>query len=248
MTDWQQIADTGYPPPAGADLDRLAAEFADAVLARWIRDGALDGQLRWLGDQMAGRFADPRLQARTFAPLVLAWVIERGAFDEQWVQAFAAWYPAETDLRGYDDRLGWLHAVAHGADLLSVLGRHPRVRPDTMLALASARMLAATDFVWRDTEEDRLAHALALTLARPDITEAESTTWLEPVERDFAAGEPGPVPAFASNTMRTLRTLYLLADRGVLAEPDGEVLRLPHRTAVLDTLARTLAEVCWFLG
>ncbi|HEY2508518.1 MAG TPA: DUF2785 domain-containing protein [Streptosporangiaceae bacterium] len=263
MTDWQGIADGGYPAPADADLDVLAAELATAlaepdphvrdgaayaVLAHWIRAGVLDGQLRWLGDQMADRFTDPRVQARTFAPLVLAWVIERGTFDERWVRAFMDWYPGEIDLRGHDEHLGWLHAVAHGADLLGVLGRHPQVRPDLMLGLATRRMLAPTTFVWRDAEDDRLACALALTLTRADITDTESAAWLEPVEREFAAGEPGPVPPFASNAMRTLRMLYLLADRGVLGEPDGEVLRLTHRAAVLDALARTLAEVCWFLG
>jgi hypothetical protein len=41
--------------------------------------------------------------------------------------AFADWYPAETDLRGYNPELGWLHAVAHGADLLGAFGQHPGV-------------------------------------------------------------------------------------------------------------------------
>lgn len=263
VTDWQQIVDAGFAVPPGADLGSLAASLSEAladpdpeirdgpayrVLSRWIRDGVLDGQLGSLGDQMAGRFADSRVQARTFAPLVLAWVVERGAFDQQWVRAFQDWYPRESDLRGYDQRLGWLHAVAHGADLLGVLGRHPQVPPALMLGLAARRMLAETEFVWRDAEDDRLGYALALALTRPDISTTESAAWLEPIERAFAAGEPGPVPPFASNTMRTLRMLYLLADRGVLAKPDGDVLPLRHRSAVLDAVARTLAEVSWFLG
>ena len=93
------------------------------MLATWIERGELDGQLDWLGAAMADRFADPQVQARTFAALILAWVVERGRYDEHWARAFTAWYPAETDLRGYDPELGWLHAVAHGADLLGVLGR-----------------------------------------------------------------------------------------------------------------------------
>lgn len=57
------------------------------------------------------------MQARTFAPLALAVVLDRGADRlstatvERWYDAFAAWYPAEADTRGWDDALGWLHAA-----------------------------------------------------------------------------------------------------------------------------------------
>ena len=262
MTDWDTIAAADFAVPAG-DLAALAGELADgladpdpavrdgsaySVLATWISRGVLDAQLGFLGAAMAARFGDERVQARTFAPLVLAWVVERGAFDDAWVVAFADWYPAETDLRGYDAGLGWLHAVAHGADLLGVLGRHSRVAPARMLDLAAARMLAETDFVWRDQEDDRLAYAVALTLTRPELTLAEATEWLAPVAATFAAGEAGPVPPLASNSMRTLRALYLLAARGVRPEPDADPLPLAHRDAVLDQLAATLALVAWYAG
>jgi Protein of unknown function (DUF2785) len=263
MTNWQQIADSAFAVPVGADADALARELAEAladpdpvirdgaaysVLATWIRIGVLDDQLASLGAAMAARFADRRIQARAFAPLVLAWVVERGGFELGWVDAFEAWYPAEADLRGYDSELGWLHAVAHGADLLGALGRGGQVEPGRMLNLAARRMLAETEFVWRDQEDDRLAYAIALTLTRPELSGPASTSWLVPVAAKFAAGEPGPVPPFASNTMRTLRMLYLLADRGVRPEPDAAALSFTHRGAVLGQLADTLAQVAWFTG
>ncbi len=263
MTSWRQIADSGFSVPGGAaDLDVLARELADAladpdpavrdgpaysVLTTWISTGVLDEQLPWLGSAMAARFTDDHVQARTFAPLVLAWVVERGGFEQGWVDAFERWYPAEADLRGYDSELGWLHAVAHGADLLGVLGRDRRIEPGRMLELAARRMLTDTKLVWRDQEEDRLAYAVALTLTRPELTAAESA-WLAPVAQKFAAGEPGPVPPSASNTMRTLRMLYLLADRGVRPEPGAAPLLPTHREAVLGELVETLALVAWFAG
>jgi hypothetical protein len=263
VTDWRGIAEAGFGVPAGAGLDSLAVELAEAladpdpdvrdgpayaVLATWLERGVLDAQLAGLGETMATRFADSRVQARSFAALVLAWVIERGGYDEWWVQAFEHWYPAETDVRGYEPGVGWLHAVAHGADLLSVLGRHPQVRPQRMLAIAAARMLADTDLVWRDQEEDRLGYAIARTLGRPELTAEQSTDWLEPVDERFATGEPGPVPAYASNTMRTLRVLYLLADRGVRAEPGGPAEELPHREVIKQRLAQSLSAVAWSTG
>jgi hypothetical protein len=263
VTDWQNIAGTDFAVPAGPDLDALAAELAEAladpdpavrdgpayaVLATWIRRRVLDSQLSWLGARMAARFADPRIQARAFAPLVLAWMAEAGHLDEEWTQAFERWYPAETDLRGYDAGLGWLHAVAHGADLLGVLGCDQRVRPERMLELAAGRMLAETSFVWRDQEDDRLAYAIALILARADLTAGQCTGWLDLVDEKFASGQPGPVPPFASNTMRTLRVLYLLADRGVRPEPDAAARLLTHREQLLQRLAASLSRVAWFTG
>ena len=55
--------------------------------------------------------------------------MSQGEFEPSWLAAFTSWYPAETDLRGYDQKLGWLHAVAHGADLLGAFGRCPQVDP-----------------------------------------------------------------------------------------------------------------------
>jgi hypothetical protein len=263
VTDWQKIADSDFAVPPGADRDELAAGLfaaladpdpevrdgaAYAVLFTWLRRGELASQLGWLGIHAAARFGEPQIQARTFAPLVLAGVVEAGAFDESWVRAFEDWYAAETDLRGHDPGLGWLHAVAHGADLLGTLGCDQRVQPERMLALAAARMLADTSFVWRDQEDDRLAHAIALVLTRPGISAEQSTGWLAAVDEKFSAGEPGPVPPCASNTMRTLRLLYLLADRGVRAGPGAAPEPLTHRDEVKARLARTLAAVTWFAG
>ncbi len=263
MTDWQETADADFVVPPGADLTALATELADAladpdpqvrdgaaysVLATWIKRGVLDSQLARLGDTMAGRFGDDRIQARAFAPLVLEWVIERGGYDQEWVRAFEQWYLAETDLRGYDANLGWLHAVAHGADLLGALGRHQQVRPEAMLELAARRMLAESSFVWRDQEDDRLGYAMARILSRPGLTAEQSTGWLDLVDSRFAAGEAGPVPPFASNTIRTLRMLYLLADRGVRGAPGEEAEPFANREEVMQRVANSLSVVAWFAG
>lgn len=263
MTDWQAVIDDGFRLPEGLSTDYAVAELAEAlrspdpvlrdeqayvVLFRLI-PGLDHARRRSLGAQMAVRLADPQIQARTFAPLILAEIVARGEFEPEWLSAFEAWYPAETDLRGHDPDLGWLHAVAHGADLLGAFGRHTRVEPVRMLRLATARLLAPTDYLFAAQEDDRLAFALALTLTRKELTEQESTGWLAPIAADFAAGEPGPVPAYASNTMRTLRMLYLLADRGV--RPDwskGQPAPVSNREAVKQRLADVLALTAPFAG
>jgi hypothetical protein len=264
MTDYRQVIESDGVLPDGLAPEAAVAELSELLRSRdpVTRDEiALTALMtvlpnlasplrRRLGDAMVDRLKDPEVQARTFAPLVLGGVLEAGEFDPSWFDAFEDWYPAEQDLRGHDAQLGWLHAVAHGADLLGTFGfRCPDVAPERVLALAVKRMLAPTDYALRDQEDDRLAYALALTLTREELTEQASAAWLDPVAEDFAHGEPGPVPAHASNTMRTLRTLYLLADRGV--RPDwgrGETTQIRHQAAVRQRLADVLALVAPFTG
>jgi hypothetical protein len=115
--------------------------------------------------------------------------------------------------------------------------------------VSSGRLLARTEYVLRDQEDDRLAYAMALTLTRPELTAEQAVGWLAPIRADFAAGVPGPVPAHATNTMRTLRMLYLLVDRGVRPSyRSEEVLVMPHRNAVRAELAAVLTLVAPFTG
>jgi hypothetical protein len=258
MTDWHRVLGDKFAVPADRCVADLVAELcvmlrspdpvvrdeqAYPILANWIGAGVLGPDLLMaVGADMAGRFDDPEIQARTFAPLILNSLAKADVVAPEWVAAFTRWYPSEPDLRGYDQRLGWLHAVAHGADLLGTLGRGPHVAATEMLELATKRLLAPTGLVWRDQEDDRLAHAVALTLTDAGVSEAAAIDWLEPIAAKFRNGEPGPVPAFASNTMRTLRMLYILVDRGVKPGWRDQVpIAVGHRTAILDRLAGVLA-------
>ncbi|MBO1415121.1 DUF2785 domain-containing protein [Streptomyces sp. FH025] len=259
MTDWLKIYETDCGLPPGRRLDDLVAELAEAlrdpdpevrdgypyaVLDTWIRRGVIDHDRRLaLGDLMAERFGDPQIQARTFAPLVLAMIVSQGSLRPEWLDAFAAWYRAETDLRGRDDTLGWLHAVAHGADLLAAFGLRPEVDPEPLLVLATERLLAPTDHLFAEREDDRLAKAIALTLIRPDLTAERSTAWLSAIGTALAPYERGPMPVWASNTVRTLRALYVTADLGVSAERGGRPVPLAHGDAVKGRLAEVLRLV-----
>ncbi|MER5736736.1 DUF2785 domain-containing protein [Streptomyces sp. NPDC002262] len=260
---WHRLYTDGCPAPAAAELPALVGELAEAlrhpdpdirdgapyvVLRTWIERDVVDRPSRaGLGAVMAARFDDPEIQARAFAPLVLDMIVGRGDFDPAWLAAFRRWYPAETDLRDHDPRLGWLHAVAHGADLLGAFGSHPDVDPNGMLGLAAERLLAPTGQVFAQQEDDRLAQGIARTLNRPELTRAEALRWLEPVEAAFAAGRPPGVPttaAHVSNAMRTLRTLYVLADVGVRPRSGApDPVRPPHAEPLKRRLADVLALV-----
>ena len=247
MTDWAQVRADGFSVPSDRPLTELVAELsgllrspdpvlrdaqAYSVLATWIGRGVLSADAQGaLGDEMVARFADSEVQARTFAPLVLDAIVSAGVFEPHWVPPFERWYVAEEDLRGYDAKLGWLHAVAHGADLLGTLGLHPAVEPVQMLRLGVGRLLTPTQLVLRDMEDDRLGYALAATLTRADLTETDATEWLDPALRILAAPTEGISPEL-TNTLRTLRALYVFVDHGIRMPGANGITHVPHRDVV----------------
>ncbi|MFD9339692.1 DUF2785 domain-containing protein [Streptomyces sp. NPDC060028] len=257
MIDWNSIEAAACAVPADRPMEELVRGLSHAladpdplirdgaaysVLSTWIDRGVIDEPRRLaLGDEMVARFCDREIQARTFAPLVLDMLVGKGDLRADWVAAFERWYPNERDLRGHDEKLGWLHAVAHGADLLGRFGCHPEVAPVRMLDLAAARLTADTDHVFDQLEDDRLAMAIARILTRSDMSERDATTWLDPIGTCFGADRiRTPVPAHLTNCLRTLRMLYVFADRGVRPNAASEPRALHHHEAVKAHLAAVL--------
>jgi Protein of unknown function (DUF2785) len=251
MVDWKAVIDAGFGLPDGlsqrAAVDELVRmlgdpdpvvrdELAYTVLEHLI-PGLDEAACGHLGDELASRLADPELHVRSFAALALAPVVRRGVFRAAWLDEFEAWYPREEDLRGWD-------AAAHGAELLGAFGLHPEVTPGRVLNLAVARLRAPTDYVFAEMEDSRLAHGIALTLTRPELSSAESVGWLDQIEADINADDAEHVlPRFA-NMIRVLQGLYVFADRGVHRSWDGgAVPSLPHKDAVKARIGQILRLV-----
>ena len=234
MTDWPGVRERNFEVPAGADMATLLEELAVllaspdpvqrdelgySITATWLSRGMIPTDLRIeLGDHMADQFSAADIWARTFAPLVLDALVTYGTFEDRWAAPFERWYVEETDLRGHDPELGWLHAVAHGADLLGTFGRHPAVRPADMLDVAARRLTAPTRHLWADGEDERLGHAISLTLTHPDLAEADALAWIDAVAKSWENLEPGPPPAWVSNAARTLRVVVTMTLTGVRSE------------------------------
>ena len=243
-TDWSDVVANDFEIPAGHPLPALVRELSEllrspepalrdrvaySTLATWITRGQVPHRLLVeLGDEMAVRFADPQGQARTFAPLVLAVLASENIVEERWIVAFERWWPAEGDVRGYDPVLGWLHAIAHGADLAGELGRCSVVVPGRMLELITARLTAPSTHVWRDGEEDRVAAAVALILTRQDLDLSEATSWLDPLEEVMRTSGATGTPAEVSNSTRSLRSLYVLLGTGVRVGKEDAAIVPPH--------------------
>ena len=227
------LEDLSSPDPTvrdGESLGRLC-ELVDAAHLS-------EAQLAFLGTTLVERLTHARVEVRSFAALALVPLILRDACSPGWFPHFAAWYASEEEISGHDMTRGWLHAVAHGADVLGATGWKATESPRPVLDLAVSRMLHQGPGIWRDQEDDRLGCAIAITLANPCLNPDDAVEWLEPVEKTFLREEPGPVPAFVSNTIRTLRVVVLLAGEQITY--DGQELRVQYSTALRQRLREVL--------
>ena len=266
MTDWARVRDDGYVVPEDRSVDELVAELAGmlrspdptvrdrqayAILATWIGRGVFsDHQLRALGDAMVPRFGDSEVQVRTFAPLILDAIVSAGVFEASWVPPFERWYVAEEDLRGYDAKLGWLHAVAHGADAVGELAGSPRLGRDDLvglLGLLVRRATAPTPTYWVQNEDDRVAVAVMAVLRRDLLTADDVRAAVDALAGGWRDSE-GPVSAEADNAVRLARTLHLQLVLGVRSAPGSDVVHPAVRLDALRALGAALAEVHWFYG
>ncbi len=234
------------------------------LLYRHIRDGKADGSLRTLGDRMAEQLGHPEIQARTFAALGLACAVPRDevtgelatADVRRWQDAFTAWYAGETDLRGHDDTLGWLHAVAHGSDTIEAFARSRHLGSADLVALldlARQRLITPNDLLFADGEDDRLSNAVTTVLCRTELTVDDATGWLKPIEVAFGERTPGPFPPWVSNTIRTLNSLYVANHRGVrffvhAGQESAAPRRPPHHATIAVAIADCLRVPMSYLG
>ena len=236
---------------ASAD-PRVRDGSAYEQLAGGIAEGRFESDLELIRATAVARLSSEEIQARTFAPLILTWLVQAGDRDRGAFDAVATWYPAETDTRAFDPRLGWLHGVAHGADYLGACAATEIATGPEVLDLLARRVVAPTD-AWRDQEDARVAAAAAQALSHCDA--GSCAAWLtilhealSEFEETASSGDGGGrPPGWLHNVSSTCSVLYV-----ALAEQprDGDVaLDIPHGDVVRRGLAEVLARMTpWLLS
>jgi hypothetical protein len=144
----------------------------------------------------------------------------------------------ETDLRGHEPGLGWVHATAHTADLLKFLARDARLtaaQQDRIVGAVAQRLARGPAFTWG--EDERLAGVLRSLVLRPDARLEPLETWLASLAPQWKALWAAPVLerdryAHLTNVKQTLRAvLPMLAT--VPAGTPAEKFRLQALEVVL---------------
>jgi hypothetical protein len=171
----------------------LRDDLAYSILAHWIaRPNVLPPEnLLLLEDEWRenlksgiGEAATDSVLKRSFSALCLASIAEREAKQpflgasryRQLLADAAAYLQAERDLRGYDAKLGWIHATAHTADLLQALAGSPC---DEQATVCHCCAPCSAPQVYIQGEQDRIAQAVLAVIRRPDFNAESFTTWLD---------------------------------------------------------------------
>jgi hypothetical protein len=100
----------------------------------------------------------------------------------------------EQDTRGFDAEKGWMHSVAHTADLLKFLARnrHLELSEQADILTAIAAKLAHVDHVLTHGEDERLARAVVSIVARPDADMPGFQAFLDSLKPVWPGGLPTP--------------------------------------------------------
>jgi hypothetical protein len=249
---------------------RVRDEGAYSTLATRITQGRADEHLVALGDAGAALLVDPAIQARSFGALLLALVVDRvnslssgipevGSDVEavqpidfvRWLAVFLSWYSGEQDLRGHDQTLGWLHAVAHGADTLAAFGGSRLLNASEqvmLLDVTAQRLHTPTAHHLTQQEDDRLGVAAMTILARGSVPADDMCAWIDRLAEPWRDRPGGETSAQLDNTIRFARTLHLQLTLGIRLEPNAPVLPVPDKDELLHHLGAALSDVGWIYG
>ncbi len=187
----------------GSPDPELRDEFGYGIPAAWIgeQQRLAPAELRdlirqWTPNLQAGigESGTDTVLLRSFSALNLATI---AAYDNEHpfldagevrslLDAAIVYLTAEKDLRGYDPEKGWMHAVAHAADLVAALAASRHLGKDDhrrILDAVAARLgLAGAVFTWG--EQERLAEVIAALVRRSDFQPTELDPWLARLAAD----------------------------------------------------------------
>ncbi len=198
----------------GSPDPELRDDIAYSVLANWIyrqRIVPVEERQRllrsWQDNLRAGigQQGTDTVVLRSFSALALGVLaildnevsyLDREAFSTLLASSLA-YLKDEQDVRGFDARLGWLHSVAHTADLVKFLARSRHLQPQEQAAIlkAIADKLTVVSTPLVHGEDERLARAVLSIIGRADFDEAGFAAWLKTM---------APVRQTAAPTLATL--------------------------------------------
>lgn len=222
----------------GSPDSELRDDIAYTTMAHWATRGVLSpDDLRFMLHTVGPNMMRPMSPAailsgesdadgillRSFSALTLSLVAycdwktpfsEQDEFEAMMTIA-EAYFLTESDLRGYVDGIGWIHATAHTADVFKFLARNRYITAEnlhSMLNTIAIKLVAALPYIYTHSEDERVAMAV-VDIAKRDMLTAEQlaafVTRLSAVtERDQTEAFDPVAFARYMNVKNFLRALY----------------------------------------
>jgi hypothetical protein len=239
----------------GSTDAKLRDGVAFEALSTWMRGkqlsaGTMNTMLDRLLPQLAPGYPDPAGVLQPFVMLVLAEVVRFDRVEpfmtdkqlQQVIDAGTRYLRSVRDYRGFDEREGWRHGVAHSSDVMLQLAVNPRTSKaqlDQMLAAIATQIAPAGEHSYVYGEGDRLAQAVFYIAKRKLHTTDEWRKWFEQVSAPAPLANWGDAwtsqrgIAKHHNTMQFLTTLYLYVRE---SGPEFQELVLPSIVASIKPL------------
>lgn len=167
------------------------------IYTAWLRGGTLTDEAarKLTTDLLSGMKAGlgekgtESIFRRTFSALILSEVMRRDARNrfltdtefQQVIEGMAGYLQGEEDLRARNDTQGWMHGVAHAADVLWRIAENPRTTlqdMDTLLAALAIKVAPDQAAFYTHNEPERLARVITTIVARGDYPTEKLDTWI----------------------------------------------------------------------
>ncbi|GGA22524.1 DUF2785 domain-containing protein [Psychrobacillus lasiicapitis] len=175
---------------------------------------------------------------RSFTSLVYAAILEydssKQVVDEDLVRKVIDtthdYMTRENDLRGHVARKGWAHAVAHGADLLDSVIKHPlATEHDARKVLQHIARFITIANGYQDDEEERLSYSF-VTLTKHQLQETEITNWLLELHQFLvykeAKADGALQPYYANLAFKNfLKSTYFLLEKEAIQKDLKETIK-----------------------
>ncbi|MBW3086191.1 hypothetical protein KEM60_02402 [Austwickia sp. TVS 96-490-7B] len=196
----------------------------------------------------------PLTAVRSSAALALTHLARYGTWDDGWTESVLRWWTREDDLRSFDPQDGWIHAVVRGADLIGALALARQASAARLLGACTRRLIAPTEFVWLDGEDEHIAYAIVCALNSENADHADPTAggidptqlaWLGPLVTYLHRSADEPSDPCRANTLHTLRCLTMLLD---VDRPVAGATRTPaHSAHIRSTVLAVLTSASPYL-
>jgi hypothetical protein len=192
-----------------------------------------------------GEQGTPTVFRRSFSALMLSVAaaldnkvhfLERTDF-ERLLHAALGYMRDEKDTRGFDAEKGWVHSVAHTADLLKFLARSRHLEVDEQSAVLKSvsDKLADLDHALVHGEDERLARVAVSIIARPDFDLLMFETFVAELQPTPSTGPP-TIKGLAVSQNRRHVAVSLYA---ILATDQRELDSLKQARGAVRTLLAT---------
>ena len=213
----------------GSTDSELRDDIGYSVYANWLKMGMYSQnkilehtwQLIKNLDNGIGERGTNSVFIRSFSVLFLAEIIHNDnkapRFNKKTIDALVGkslWYlENEEDPRGYIQKKGWAHALAHTADLLFVLAKNEhtdRTQHLQMLNGITGKLKSISDWIFVHGEEDRLSAAAIAIFQRSLLQTDTILEWLSSIKDNWMGAWMDEKRTVAFFNLRNFtRSLYL---------------------------------------